>query len=197
MTPSMDFKDLPTFAPKKQKLLAAILLLIEEASALGLKLTTGEIVKSLFLADDRHLAEFGRPVTFDNYVAMENGPVGDTAVDMLNDRPNIRWREFGVDRAPWSQEQEGDRSYHRTRGVAADRRKLSLSDIEALRSALDHVTSVGFGQVSVETHAHPAWTLAWHGKADGARAAAMDWRDFPMIDAAAAADLAMASANAA
>ncbi|RSV27861.1 Panacea domain-containing protein [Sphingomonas sp. ABOLH] len=195
MTPPMDFKDLPTFVPRKQKLLAAILLLIEEASSLGLKLTTGEIVKSLFLADDRHLADFGRPITFDNYVAMKNGPVGDTAVDMLNDRPNIRWSEFGVERAPWLQEQDGDRSYYRAAGITADRRKLSPSDIDALRVALDHVTTVGFGKVSIETHAHPAWASAWLGKAEGDRAAAMDWRDFPMIDAAAAADLAMASAN--
>ncbi len=195
MTPAMDFKDLPTFVPKKQKLLAAILLLIEEASSLGLKLTTGEIVKSLFLADDRHLAEFGRPITFDNYIAMKNGPVGDTAVDMLNNKPNIRWSDFGVEQAPWLREQDGDLSYFRTAGITADRRKLSPSDIDALNAALDHVRTVGFGKVSIETHAHPAWAAAWSGKDEGDRAAAMDWRDFPMIDAATATDLAIASAN--
>lgn len=195
MTPPMDFKDLPTFVPRKQKLLAAILLLIEEAFERELKLTTGEIAKSLFLADDWHLADFGRPITFDNYVAMKNGPVGDIAYDMLNDRPNIRWSEFGVERAPWSQEQEENRSYYRPVGITADRRKLSPSDIDALRAALDHVIKVGFGKVSNETHAHPAWASAWRGKAEGDRAAAMDWREFPMIDAAVAADLAMASAN--
>jgi hypothetical protein len=192
----MDFRDLPTLFPKKHKLLAAILLLMEEAAKVGLKLSKGEIVKSLFLADDRHLAQYGRPITFDNYVAMKNGPVGDLASDMLNDRPNVRWSDFNLDRAPWSQEHLGDRTFYRSQCVTADRRKLSPSDVDALRAALDHVVTAGFLQISKETHTHPAWAAAWSAKADCERAAAMDWRDFPDVDAALASDLVMASWNA-
>lgn len=196
MSPSMDFKNLPILLPKKHKLLAAILLLIEEAAKAGLKLTKGEIVKSLFLADDKHLGQYGRPITFDNYVAMENGPVGDLASDMLNDRPNVRWRDFDLDLAPWSQEQLGGRTYYRPRSVTADRRKLSRSDVEALRAALNHVCEAGFLQISKETHTHPAWASAWAARSESDRAAAMDWREFPDVDASMASDLVMASWNA-
>lgn len=196
MTPPMDFKDLPAFAPNKPKLLAAILLLMEEAAKVGRELTSGEIAKSLFIADDQHLAAYNRPVTFDNYVAMKNGPVGDLAIDMLNDRPQISWSEFGVDRVPWSSRIDADRRCF-SADVASDRRKLSRSDISALAAALEHVMANGFGSISFETHRHPAWKAAWNGKDENDRAAPMDWRHFPHVDDAFASDLAMASWNAA
>lgn len=192
----MDFKDLPTFKPKKDKLLAAILFLMEEAAKAGLKLTTGEIVKSLFIADDRHLAEFGRPITFDNYVAMTNGPVGDLASNMLNDDWRVVWSEFGLDRAPWSTEELKGWTYYQVGDVAADRRKLSRSDVDELLAAMAYVTSVGFYAVSEKTHEHPAWISAWSSKEISDRAAAMDWRDFPEVDGSLASDLVIASWNA-
>lgn len=196
MIPAMNFKNLPYLRPKKQKLLAAILVLIEEASNAGLKLSQGEIVKALFVADDSHFSKYGRPITFDNYVAMKNGPVGDLAVDMLKGNPNVNWGDFDLDQAPWSREDADGRSYYRAAAAAANRRKLSPSDVEELVAALDHVAFVGFGTISQETHRHPAWVSAWSAKNELDRAAAMDWRDFPAADPEVVSDLVMASWNA-
>jgi uncharacterized phage-associated protein len=196
MTPAMNFKDLPVLVPKKQKLLASILLLIEEAAKAGWELSKGEIVKSLFVADDKHLAKYGRPITFDNYVAMENGPVGDITSDLLNEY-EIVWADYGLDKAPWTtRKDDAGRVYYCLDAVASNRRKLSPSDVGELTSALGHVKTLGFGRISHETHKHPAWAAAWSAKDETARGAAMDWRDFPMADSNAISDLAMASWNA-
>lgn len=190
----MDFKDLPCFKPKKQKLLAAMLVLLEEASRVGKSLSRGEIVKSLFIADDAHLQKYGRPITFDNYVAMKNGPVGDLAIDLLND--NVDWSEFGLEDSPWIRKTARYDQYLPGR-VAANRKKLSPSDIEELLTALHQVSSAGFGLISHLTHEHPAWRSAWGAKSEGANAAAMDWRRFPSADISSVGDLVAASWSAA
>lgn len=196
MTPAMNFRDLPTFTPKKKKLIASILLLIEEAAKAGLILSKGEIVKALFLADDQHLEKYGRPITFDNYVAMKNGPVGDIASDLLNEN-NIKWADYELDRAPWTiRTDQVDRKYYRLAAVTSNRRKLSPSDVEELSFALARIAAVGFGRISHETHKHTAWVAAWSKRDETAGAAAMDWREFPKVDSDAVSDLVMASWNA-
>ncbi len=194
MKPAMNFDDIPHFKPKKQKLLAAILLVIEEAAKASRSLTKGEIVKALFVADDAHLANHGRPITFDNYVAMAKGPVGDLAIDMLND--NVDWAEFGLTEAPWSMRDTRGITRYGFRATPSNRKKLSPTDIDELVDALGRVTTVGFERTSVLTHDHPAWVSAWGGKQDSARAAAMDWRKFPKVEADVVSDLVMGSWNA-
>lgn len=194
MTPEVDFKDLPHFKPKKQKLLAAILLLIEEAAKMKRTLSKGEIVKSLFVADDTHLQKHGRPITFDNYVALAKGPVGDLTSDMLNDR--VEWSDFELAVAPWQRRDVRGLDRYAAGPVASNRRKLSPSDIEELTAALRHVTGAGFQKISDDTHVHPAWSRAWERKGENARAAAMDWREFPALDEDTVSDLVMASWNA-
>lgn len=196
MNSNMNFEHMPHFKVKRHKLLAAIMFLIEEAAKIGCLLTKGEIVKSLFIADDRHLANEGRPITFDNYVAMQNGPVGDLALDLLNDR-GIDWSVFGLSTAPWTVIIDGNRTRYASGSVPARRDELSLTDEDELSAALAHVQRSGFGRISGETHDHPAWTSAWHEREAGANAAAMDWRRFPAMDTNAFADLVCSSWSAA
>lgn len=42
-----------------------------------------KIFKVLYFADQKHLARYGRQVTDDNYIAMNNGPVPSMAYDIL------------------------------------------------------------------------------------------------------------------
>lgn len=193
MKPPMNFKDLPRFKPKKRKLIAAILVLIETAASMGKSLSKGDIVKSLFIADGEHIEDHGRPITFDNYIAMQRGPVGDLAFDMLDD--DVDWSEFGLEAAPWTKRSVGWHQRYSPCGIAADRLDLSRSDVAALNSALNHVLEKGFKAISEETHGHPAWLSAWGGKHEGARAAAMDWREFPAFRTEEVSDLVMSSGN--
>ena len=66
-----------------EKSLAAICHVIGLAEKSEYQLTQYDIVKTLFLADRQHLNEFGRPITFDNYVAMTHGPVPSCSYDLL------------------------------------------------------------------------------------------------------------------
>ena len=89
--------------PKPDKIIAAVAYLIQAASEQGLKITQYDIVKSLFLADKAHLNQYGRPITFDNYNAMENGPVPSTSYNFLK-RDNYCMKTFGIKDFPWKSE---------------------------------------------------------------------------------------------
>ena len=66
------------FKPKKDKIVETILYLAHK----GLDLSQYKLVKLFYLADREHLRRFGRPITFDYYVAMEHGPVASIAYDI-------------------------------------------------------------------------------------------------------------------
>lgn len=152
----------PRLQPNRRKLLEVILYLIAEGEKLGFPLTQYQIVKSIFLADIAHLNEFGRPITFDNYAALEFGPVPSEAYDML--KPDYPWHtHFDQVSAPWVRQQVMSTAYKYVQPAReADRRVLSKSDINALTMALTHVCEATFGAIRDETHEHPAYVEAWN-----------------------------------
>jgi|WetSurMetagenome_2_1015567.scaffolds.fasta_scaffold74511_2 hypothetical protein len=154
--------------PNRTKIIEAILLLIEEAGRRKRALTQYEIVKSLFIADFWHLKKFGRPVTFDNYVAMKFGPVPSEAYDML--KPNYVWKGVPApDGWPlWDRNAiEGSTAAHfENPRRPVNRRKLSETDIGELMEALKFVTNLGFGGVRDWTHLNPAYVDAWEARGD-------------------------------
>ena len=188
MTEFMNYENLPHFLPDRDKLIASILFILEEKPRTRRRLSRGDIVKTLFIADDSHLREQGRPVTFDNYVAMEKGPVGDLAINLL--KGTVTWSTIGLKSAPWSISKYGGLDVYDCSDVKADRDELSPSDKNALISALQQVLSNGFKRTSEQSHNHPAWTAAWFTKGPDANAAPMDWRLFGSLDDDHLADLA-------
>ena len=82
--------------PHYRKILESLIFLISEASKRGHRPTQYDLVKSIFIADLWHMNKHGRPITFDNHVAMEHGPVPSEAYDMLKARYNWKAR-FGLD----------------------------------------------------------------------------------------------------
>ena len=46
-----------------------------------------KLIKLLYLADREALSRWGRPITFDSYVAMRNGPVLSCTLDLMTDEP--------------------------------------------------------------------------------------------------------------
>ncbi|MGH9194998.1 MAG: Panacea domain-containing protein [Acidimicrobiia bacterium] len=55
------------------------------------------LIKLLYLSDRKAILEMGRPISFDRYASMPNGPVLSRTLDLISDepRPGIRsyWRE--------------------------------------------------------------------------------------------------------
>jgi len=182
--------------PNKRKLLEAILYLIERGEREREPLTQYQIVKTLFLADTAHLNRYGRPITFDNYSALEFGPVPEEAYDML--KPSYSWRlKFEAEGPPWERVPVGrGTAYHYTHPKRAPNlRALSRSDIQHLNAALDRVRELGFGGTRDETHTHPAYVEAWNHRGDAKRAPI----DYALLldsaDREAVEDLAFASAH--
>lgn len=150
--------------PDVQKVTTAIGFLIKEADCRGLTLTQYDIAKSLFLADRFHLNNFGRPITFDNYVAMKHGPVPSLAYDMLKlNTPMLR--RYDVRGLPWQREQADHLGLGCFRffesSIENEASILSASDIEVLSNALSTVKGLTFGQIRELTHGDIAYKEAW------------------------------------
>lgn len=149
--------------PARLKIVEAILFLVEEASNRNCTLTQYDIVKSLFLADKSHLNRYGRPITFDNYVAMQNGPVPKYGYNLLKEMVDLK--VLGLDALPWDRVKDAHPNpkaciyVNPKRAVSDD--ILSETDVDALRDALTTVMSLTFGQIRRLTHEDPAYIEAW------------------------------------
>jgi hypothetical protein len=165
-----DNKPLPKFRPNHRKILEAILYLINEAVRRNVYVTEYDIDKSIFLADVAHLNQYGRPITFDNFVAMRHGPVPSTTRDMLQPGFNSRSQFAAETWPPWDRvksPEDGDLAYKFINPKRKEnRRVLSETDISQLAEALAVVKSLKFAGVKAETHKHPAYTEAWARRGD-------------------------------
>lgn len=156
-------RDFIKLTPKRDKIVEALLFLIERAQNQYKEVTQFDLVKSLFIADTAHLETYGRPVTYDNYSAMKNGPVASEAYDML--KGNYGKAHLMEQWPLWSRTRVSGSIYRFDRPVRAPNlKKLSTSDRSELIAAQDVVWSLGFGAVSDLTHEHRAYKAAWNKK---------------------------------
>ena len=150
-----------SFPFKKDKIVECILHLTTK----GLELTSYRVVKLLYLADREHLRQFGRPISFDRYVAMENGPVASFAYDLMKGRAKVA-------DLPFSLVKLGGLDYAEDPKRAVNRKLFSRSDIEILDETCSKYGKWTFKQLYKETHQHQAYDKAWKnrtGKADAMR----------------------------
>jgi hypothetical protein len=157
---------LPKLIPNYTRILEAILYVIECAERGGAPATQYEIAKTLFLADLRHLEGFGRPITFDNYTAMKDGPVPSASYNML--KPDFNWQSLGEEGPLWVRrkaQRGGPRAFEYVRPArSANRNKLSETDLRELSSALSQVQKMGFHGTRDYTHRIPAYKEAWEAR---------------------------------
>jgi hypothetical protein len=151
--------------PNLTKILEAILHVIATAEKSGRRATQFDIAKTVFLADYRHLQSYGRPVTFDNFVAMKYGPVPSLTYDML--KSSFGWPTVGLSGPPWKSREISPttREYFAVKRPA-NLRKLSESDVAALNAALSDVQAMGFKKTSDFTHRLPAYLKAWESRGE-------------------------------
>jgi uncharacterized phage-associated protein len=159
--------------PNRPRIAEAILLLIARAEHKRVILTQYDIVKTLFLADTGHIETYGRPITFDNYVAMTNGPVPSEAYDML--KPNYRHAEQFDSWPLWeSRPYKGKTNMYLEPKRPPNLSKISVSERQELEKAQDIVWSLGFLKTRDMTHKHPAYVAAWN-ESGGQKSYAMDY----------------------
>ena len=144
------------FYPDKDRILAAVLYLMNLRPAL----TVYPLVKSVYFADRWHLNRYGRPVTYDSYSAMEQGPVPSMTYDMLKPAKAKVFAEIYGFYPPWKVETTGKTPRY-TPLQGYDTEVLSSSDIFELEKALRHVRSSNRGDIEHELHSDPAYIEVW------------------------------------
>ena len=97
-----------------------------------------KIFKVLYFADRDHLADWGRTITGDRYVAMEFGPVPSALYDLFKVKEKAAGNGVFADL------------------FLADRRVLSRSDIKALDKALNEYGGKDFNTITTLSHGS-AW----------------------------------------
>ncbi len=146
--------------PNIAKIVEAIVFIVGESDRLKKISSQYDIVKTIFLADRSHLNEFGRPITFDKYIAMEHGPVPSTVYDILKKNPS-------TDCLPWKvTSQNGTTKRYFDAARVYDNNVLSESDISALSDSFVVVKSLGFQQIRKLTHEDPAYVDAWEDSSE-------------------------------
>ena len=173
---SPDTECVHTMKPNLPRIIAAISKAIAALQTHGRHASQYDIVKTLFLADREHLNEWGRPITYDNYKAMEHGPVPSVAYDLLKNNEFIM-RKHTIDVLPWTgtpvRGGHGKREYELNSPLDQWLHPLSESDLEALERAAANVSSMTFGQIRRLTHEDPAYLDAWP---NGAQKGAYDMK---------------------
>lgn len=153
----------------KSRVLESILVVLHAAAKRQKPVTQYSVLKTLFLADRAHLNRYGRPVTFDNYVAMKDGPVASYAYNLLKGEIDFR-KEFGVKEPLWKVRAAPEISpkalvfYSPAREASLD--VLSETDAEEITNALTSVLSLTFKQLRLLTHQDPAYIDAWDAEGE-------------------------------
>lgn len=159
--------DIPEFEVDKRKVVESILFLLENFVGFS----QYDLVKTLFLADKSHLQKYGRPITFDTYFAMENGPVPSFAYNILKLDFDFK-REIGEEK-PWVSVPDPNKpnvnKFVRTKRQAKHA-LLSQTDMETLKEAGGTIQLLDFDQVRRLTHEDPAYKEAWARRGDAKRA---------------------------
>lgn len=138
--------------------------------------------KYLYLADKLHYLEWGRPITYDNYVAMKHGPVPSATRNMLAAAAGL---SIGMDVSRFNSAQShaddlvrlvkvelevavnGERQKVYPRFSNFEMQQLSQSDVECLNMVLNENSDMTFGGLREKTHKDEAWGEAWYGRANG------------------------------
>ena len=123
-----------------------------------------KIFKLIYFADRQHLADWGRPITGDTYIAMDAGPVPSRLYDMMK---IVRGDSYMPDT-------EGLNKYFQVENwmyvrplVDADLNKLSANEQEALSDAIAKYASLSYDEIKEKSH-----DVAWRSTA---RDFAINW----------------------
>ncbi len=111
------------------------------------------VLKAIYVADKLHLAEYGRLIYPERFIAMNYGPVASLAYDIVKDVRDDR-RDPVMEDADDAFAVEG---HHIRPKREADLALLSESDRRCLDEAIRQCGNLTFKQLKDLTHAEPAY----------------------------------------
>ena len=134
-------------------------------------LTKLKAAKLLYLADQRHLFKFGRPITGDRYIAMDLGPVPESAYQLIGrlaEPPEADDPGYRAATAHLEIHKGVMRKYGVLRAVRKpDLEVFSDSDIDVLQSIVKEFGKRKASELVDLTHAHAAYKRADAGRSPG------------------------------
>ncbi|WP_312808757.1 Panacea domain-containing protein [Agrobacterium cavarae] len=141
------------FSVDKEKTIEALLYIVTRYGEAG----RFHALKTLYFADREHLRLYGRPITGDRYIAMDNGPVPSYAYNALKQEIPEPERHLVSDALSL-----GSSASHPTYVPhrEPDLSFFSKTDLECLEQAYAYCSGKSFGAISDETHKHLAWRKA-------------------------------------
>ena len=116
-----------------------------------------KIFKIIYFADRQHLADWGRPITGDTYIAMEAGPVPSRMYDMLK---IVRGDSYLPDYENLGSYYRIDNWMYVTPLKDADINKLSKTEISALDDSISKYSLLSYDEIKEKSH-----DIAWRSTA--------------------------------
>ena len=167
------------FQPKLNKIVHAILYLVTKLPGLD----HYQVVKLLYLADREHLNRYGRPLTFDTYWAMENGPVASNALHLIKGDVGTL-RKAHLSQLPVEMEAADNRIILKRPLLPVDTDQFSKSDLAVLDDVIARYGRLTFDELYDLTHEHTAYVLAWDSRpSKTTKSAQMHYEDLLSDDA--------------
>lgn len=137
---------------RKEETINAILYVL---AAFGGRCDIHKISKILYFADCKHLSDYGRLITGDVYIAMQNGPVPSRVYDIFKFLRGDSF--FSTNDDPISGCMRMVNRFHLEATRPAETDWLSASDIECLDYAIDKCRNLGFNELTSLSHDY-AWS---------------------------------------
>ena len=116
-----------------------------------------KIFKIIYFADRQHLADWGRPITGDTYIAMEAGPVPSRLYDMLK---IVRGDSYLPDTEGLGKYFQVENWMYVRPLQDADLNKLSASEQEAMSEAIEKYAALSYDEIKEKSH-----DVAWRSTA--------------------------------
>ena len=116
-----------------------------------------KIFKIIYFADRQHLADWGRPITGDTYIAKEAGPVPSRLYDMLK---IVRGDSYLPDMEGLSKYFQVENWMYVRPLQDADLNKLSASEQEAMSEAIEKYAALSYDEIKEKSH-----DVAWRSTA--------------------------------
>ena len=125
-----------------------------------------KIFKIIYFADRQYLADWGRPITGDTYIAMEAGPVPSRLYDMLK---IVRGDSYMPDIEGLGKYFQVENWMYVKPLQNADFDELSANEREILQEAIDKYAGLSYDEIKEKSH-----DVAWRSTA---RDFAIEWDD--------------------
>lgn len=116
-----------------------------------------KIFKIIYFADRQHLADWGRPITGDTYIAKEAGPVPSRLYDMLK---IVRGDSYLPDMEGLSKYFQVENWMYVRPLQDADLNKLSANEQEAMSEAIEKYAALSYDEIKEKSH-----DVAWRSTA--------------------------------